>query len=319
MTVHNVVSVSGGKDSTAMLAVAVAQEAPSLQAVFADTGHEHPLTYEYVDYLSNWLTSRGLPAIRRVRADFTADMARRREYLLGVAAGEYADKFGRRRHTRESAAQAAELMQPTGNPFLDLCILKGRFPSTRVRFCSEELKRNVIAEQVFLPMMDGNSLILSWQGVRHDESAARAGLPECDEVGGGLFNYRPIRRWTVADVFEAHRYMGLRPNPLYQMGMGRVGCMPCIHSRKDEIREIANRFPAEIERVAKWEQEVAAVSKCRAATFFPTADDHGTGIHAVVQWSRTSNGKSNFDLFRQRELADNKCSSIYGLCDTGEA
>ena len=37
-TTHNVVSVSGGKDSTAVLALAVIQEVPNLLAVFADTG-----------------------------------------------------------------------------------------------------------------------------------------------------------------------------------------------------------------------------------------------------------------------------------------
>jgi diphthamide synthase (EF-2-diphthine--ammonia ligase) len=40
--VKTVVSVSGGKDSTALLALAVVQEVPGLLAVFADTGHEHP-------------------------------------------------------------------------------------------------------------------------------------------------------------------------------------------------------------------------------------------------------------------------------------
>ena len=39
---HNIVSISGGKDSTATLAVAVVREVDNLQAVFADTGNEHP-------------------------------------------------------------------------------------------------------------------------------------------------------------------------------------------------------------------------------------------------------------------------------------
>lgn len=37
MTTHNIVSVSGGKDSTATLLVAIALEVSNLQAVFADT------------------------------------------------------------------------------------------------------------------------------------------------------------------------------------------------------------------------------------------------------------------------------------------
>ncbi|ARD10127.1 phosphoadenosine phosphosulfate reductase family protein [Pseudomonas savastanoi] len=45
MSTHNIVSVSGGKDSTATLLVAIALDTPNLQAVFADTGNEHEQTY----------------------------------------------------------------------------------------------------------------------------------------------------------------------------------------------------------------------------------------------------------------------------------
>jgi 3'-phosphoadenosine 5'-phosphosulfate sulfotransferase (PAPS reductase)/FAD synthetase len=311
---HNIVSVSGGKDSTALLAVAVAREVPNLEAVFADTGHEHALTYEYIHYLSDWLQNQGHKPIRWIKADFSDDLQRRRAYLLRVAAGEIEDRFGKRRHTQETAARAAEVMHPTGSAFLDLAILKGRFPSTRRRFCSEELKRNPIIEQVFIPLLNGRCMVLSWQGVRADESQARRGLPECDEVGGGLFNYRPILRWTVEDVFEAHRTMGLKPNPLYRMGMGRVGCMPCIHCRKDELLNIAQRFPEVIDRVETMEQQVRLASKRGMSTFFAIADNKGTGIREVVEWGKTSRGGKQYDLFRV--LADEPvCTSIYGLCE----
>lgn len=77
MKQHNIVSVSGGKDSTATLLVAMAWEVPGLEAVFADTGHEHPATYEYVEYLSE---ATGVP-IRWVKADFSAQIARKRAYV----------------------------------------------------------------------------------------------------------------------------------------------------------------------------------------------------------------------------------------------
>jgi len=318
-TQHNIVSVSGGKDSTAVLCVALALEVPNLQAVFADTGHEHTLTYEYVHYLSDWLVARGHAPIRWVSADFSEDMARRRRYLLGIANGEHEGRKGKVRHTPETAARAAAAMFPTGNPFLDLCKLKGRFPSTKRRFCSEELKRNPIMEQVFLPLMDGETMILSWQGVRADESIARRYLPECDEVGGGLFNYRPILRWSVEDVFEAHRYMGLKPNPLYKLGMGRVGCMPCIHARKDELLAISQRFPEVIDHVERMEGQVKEASKRLGATFFSTADGHGDGIRAVVDWSKTTNQRGRlqgkqFDILRV-DADVPACLSIYGLCE----
>jgi len=311
---HHIVSVSGGKDSTALLTVAVALDVPNLEAVFADTGHEHPLTYDYIDYLSDWLQRQGYLPIRHVKADFSEAMQRRRTYLLQIANGEIQDKFGKCRHTPQTAARAAHVMRPTGKPFLDLAILKGRFPSTKRRFCSVELKRNPIMEQVLMPLMDGNSMILSWQGVRADESEARRWLPECDEVGGGLFNYRPLLRWTVADVFEAHRMMGIKPNPLYKMGMGRVGCMPCIHCRKDELLSIAQRFPEVIDEVDQMELEVRLASKRGMSTFFAIADNKGNGIREVVEWAKTSRGGKQYDFFRVADDAP-ACQSIYGLCE----
>lgn len=319
MSVHNIISVSGGKDSTALLALAVVLEAENMKAVFADTGHEHPITYEYVDYLSDWLVRQGHSPIRRVSADFTADLARRREYLLRVAAGEIADQFGKVRHTAASAAQAAELMWPTGSAFLDLAILKGRFPSTRAAFCSEKLKRDVIFNEVFLPLMDADEscMILSWQGVRLAESRRRAYLKECDEVGGGLFNYRPILRWSAEDVFGAHRAVGLHPNPLYTMGMKRVGCFPCINTGKDELLEIADRFPEVIDRIEGWEALVSKASKRGCSTLFPTCDNRGVGVKKVVEWARTGKGGANLDLFRQKTQYPKGCSSVYGLCEAG--
>lgn len=310
---RNLVSISGGKDSTATLLVAQAQEVPNLSGIFADTGHEHPETYEYVRYLER---ATGIP-IRWVRADFSQQIARKRVFI---------DTVWREQGVPGSVVDAAlAVMVPTGNPFLDLCLWKGRFPSTKARFCTEELKRNPIIEQVMLPLMDQGAMILSWQGVRADESLARRYLPECDEVGGGLFNYRPILRWDVAAVFEAHRYMGIDPNPLYRQGMKRVGCMPCVNCSKGELAAIAARFPEEVARVREWEHLVALASKRGAATFFPVANDPTAsatdaisaethGIDRMIEWARTSRGGRQYDLIA-RIPADDRCSSAYGLCE----
>lgn len=311
MREQNIVSVSGGKDSTALLLLAIERGAENLSAVFADTGNEHPLTYEYVQYLNDTVFP-----IRTVRADFTRQIAGKKEYVLT----KWADKGVPQEHIDRAAAA----LVPTGNPFLDLCIWKGRFPSSKAAFCSEELKRNPIINKVQKPVMDAGDDVVSWQGVRRDESLRRRFLVERElkeEAANGaeLWNYRPILDWTAADCFAMHKKHGIKHNPLYEMGMGRVGCMPCINCRKDELLEISKRSPEVIQRIAQWEQAVKAASKREGATFFaaPSDDSEWSAtqtIEKVVEWSQTGRGGKTFDWIRI-ESDSPTCSSIYGLCE----
>lgn len=315
---HNIISVSGGKDSTATLLLGIEREAENLQAVFADTGHEHPDVYEYLDYLEGRL---GI-LIRRVKPDFSSQIAHKRETIQ--------TKWRNEGITELIINQALDVLHPTGIPFLDLCLLKGRFPSTMARFCTEELKRNPMQQQVLYPLLEDPNTedIWCWQGVRADESRARAMLPESDEVKPGLFNYRPILSWSAEEVFQFHRKHNVKWNPLYEKGMSRVGCMPCINCRKDELREIANRFPEEIQRIAEWERLVSMASKRQGSSFFGPSKMPGVSIDGlsneeaqkhlsidrVVEWAMTGRGGHTFDMFAAMS-PDDGCSSAYGLCE----
>jgi 3'-phosphoadenosine 5'-phosphosulfate sulfotransferase (PAPS reductase)/FAD synthetase len=316
VSVLHVVSVSGGKDSAATAILALeTMPRDALRFIFCDTGNEHESTYEWLDYMAGHL---GI-AITTLRAEFSAQIAHHREYILTVWPTEGVPQ--------NDCERAAAAMAPTGNPFLDLCIWKGRFPSRRAQFCTEQLK-TVPATEHQLGLIDAGecAAVWSWQGVRLDESQARRsrlqGSGACvrsfDDRGGGIFNYRPILRWTAADVFDAHRIAGLRPNPLYLQGMTRVGCMPCINTGKDEVLEISKRFPGHIERIAMWEIQVGLASKRRQASFFPDPADEAhlkkRGIHAVVEWSKTRRGGQQFDWIRIME-EPKACESAFGLCE----
>ena len=314
---HNVISFSGGKDSTAMLLLAIERDTPDLSVVFADTGNEHEQTYDYVRYIES---ATGVP-IRWVKADFSRQIAGKREFVLT----KWADKWGA---PQEAIDRAAAALVPTGIPFLDLCIWKGRFPSTKVAFCSEELKRNPIIEQVQKPLLETGNVI-SWQGVRRDESLRRKHLPERElkmtaENGSEMWNYRPILDWTANDCFAMHKKHGIKHNPLYEQRMGRVGCMPCINARKDELNEISKRFPDVIERIAQWENAVGLASIRGESTFFtsegmpegstPQQHYENGRIEQVVKWAATARGGRQRDFLR--EMDDGPvCSSIYGLCE----
>lgn len=303
--VQHVVSVSGGKDSTTVYLRALELGRP-FRAVFADTGHEHEWTYEFVDRLAD---RTGGPAVEVVRADLSERLARHREYILA--------KWPEEGVPDAVVRAAADLHQPTGSPYLDLCILKSRFPSRRAQFCTEWLKTQPIIEQVVLPMLTAGP-VLQWLGIRAEESANRAKQPRFNRHESGSYLWRPILRWTLADVWAMHTRHGLAPNPLYLHGMSRVGCMPCINCSKGELREVAARFPEHIARVQRWEAVVAQASKRGAASFFAAGTDptdaEGAPIHQVVEWAQTGRGGRQFDMFFSQQPGGG-CSSDLALCE----
>jgi 3'-phosphoadenosine 5'-phosphosulfate sulfotransferase (PAPS reductase)/FAD synthetase len=307
--IQHLVNVSGGKDSTATYLLAIESGRP-FRAVFADTGNEHELTYEYVERLHE---RTGGPRVEVVRADFSRELAQHKAYLLR--------EWPRQGIAPAIVAEAAALHEPCGNPFLDLCISKGRFPSRMAQFCTSSLKEIPITTQVVGPMLRQGP-VLQWLGIRAEESPHRARQPRFNHHESGSMLWRPIFHWDVAAVWRQHRKHGLEPNPLYALGMGRVGCMPCINCRKAELRTIAERFPEHIERIARWEAVVSAASKRGASTFFPAIKDpteterkqgHGR-IHDLVQWSRTSHGGRQYALFFDDQTGSG-CSSDLGLCE----
>ncbi|MFD1179643.1 phosphoadenosine phosphosulfate reductase family protein [Paenibacillus puldeungensis] len=300
MSTKNIVSLSGGKDSTALWLYALGKGV-AVVPVFADTGNEHQKTYEYLEYLE-----KQLGPIHRIKADFTKQIEHKREVVQTKWRNEGVEEW--------IIEQALSVLHPTGNPFLDLCIWKGRFPSTKARFCTVELKVRPFFDQVYLPLLEQGHKVISWQGVRAEESIARSKLSEREDTPEGYEIYRPLLKWTANEVFAMHSRYGIDPNPLYKLGMGRVGCMPCINCGKLELFEIARRFPEEVERIAAWEETVKQASKRNGASFF--ADENGAGIYEKVEWSKTTFGGKQYDLLKAIEMEDvPMCSSQYGLCE----
>lgn len=315
---HNLVSVSGGKDSTATLLVAIERGIENISGVFCDTGNEHQQTYDYIGYLQD---ATGIQ-FRTLKQDFTDWWWRRRDCVRDKWPEKLVAKNGFSRDAADDLiGRVLAFMErgPTGNPFLDLCIIKSRFPSRKAQFCTQFLKTEPATEYALELMADGSTLT-SWQGIRAEESPNRAAQPEYEDRGGGYSIYRPIHKWTVAEVFDIHRKHGIKPNPLYLQGMGRVGCMPCINAAKDEILEISKRFPEHIDRIEEWEKIVGLVSKRSNATFFPAPGDNigawdRGNIRAIVQWSKTQHGGRKVDMFRALQDESPMCASAYGLCE----
>lgn len=320
---HYVIGFSGGKDSVATwLYLSRELKLPHVTCTFADTSHEAAVTRLYLNQLRD---SHGLPlecVVPRL-ADFRGELKPEKiSARLGIPepidVDDDSDPFWQHPLTMES-----------------LAILKRRFASSMVRFCTTHLKlfpqRRWMRERFGSDQPEG---VVRVAGVRSDESPARAARPDFmpfdDFMGVPL--WLPIKDWSADDVFALHRKHGVPPNPLYKLGMGRVGCFPCLFATKSELCQLATRIPEAFAATGDMESRVAdAVGKTAMSFFsndktppqyrsqldaqsgkrFPIAED-------VQRWA-LGDAPSDNDLFGEftEDWTEDAhmCTSQYGLCE----
>ncbi len=272
-----VCSVSGGKDSTAMC-LWLRENGIPFTAVFVDTGWEAEETYTYL-----------------------------RDVLP--------------KHIGEITWIRAE------NQMEDLIFRRSMFPNRFRRFCTQELK--IFPLQKYLNNLEIDGDFCTSVGIRKAESEARSKMTEWEwSEGFDCEVWRPILGFSEQDVIDIHRKHEVTPNPLYLKGASRVGCFPCIFARKNEIRFIADNYPERIDRIKRLEDRVqqkitdAADGKPKyLPTFFQSRtagvsgnEDGSFPIDEVVEWSRTSRGGRQFELFSADDR-DAGCMR-WGLCET---
>jgi len=184
--------------------------------------------------------------------------------------------------------------------FWELARKKQRFPSIKARFCTEHLKIKPL--QSFIASLDDE--VTSISGVRADESARRSQLPERAFDKAGYRVFRPILSWSEGDVFAYLRQWSIPRNPLYDMGFSRVGCFPCVNTRKREIRLIATYFPEVIDKIREAEKDGHTFF---ARSYVPIAHRNSVfgnssgrwlvaSIDDVVRWSFTKRGGKQFEM-----------------------
>lgn len=257
--------------------------------------------------------------------------------------------------------------------FLDLAKKKGRFPSTKARFCTEELKSKPMIDFV----LSQNDNILMIQGIRKDESLSRSKMQEScryfkyyfepytsnkiiidnfneikkpsfsqktkynkalqrlkegkndekyhtyrkEEVFEWCKKYddsilRPVFEWTAQQTIDYIIENGQKPNPLYFLGAGRVGCFPCIMVTHSELKALMQMLPEIVQMIIDAEEFVGS-------GFFPP-----NYIPKRFQTGVSKNGKKypkaidvfNYltefsgDLFEE-ENQNRSCMSHYGICE----
>ena len=151
-----------------------------------------------------------------------------------------------------------------------LAAQRQRFPSPKARFCTTELKMLPSKAHMDALIAEGFTVI-NHSGVRASESADRAKLEAHEPAWLSYFGcpgFRPLLRWTLADVWAIHAKYGIPRNPLYDMGCKRVGCLPCIMSRKEEILNIAVNMPERFDMIREQEKRVGERRGDGMSTFF---------------------------------------------------
>jgi len=319
-----ILSCSGGKDSTAA-GLLLKERGLDFSAIFCDTGWEAPETYAYLrDVLPGvlgeirWLTPE-VPWPERVKLH----MLRASGADAATIEAEERAEGARLAALCEGYAQEIEaLVGVQYSAMVRQILRKAIFPSRVHRWCTQELK--AIPAKRFLSSLDSPTNVV---GIRAEESPSRALMPEREyDAAMDCDVWRPIIAWTLDEVIAIHHRHGLRPNPLYLGSAVRVGCYPCIFSRKKEIADLS---AARIAAIRLLEQRVSELWTARIErrgeqasklplTFFkaekalPDGSYHQP-IDRVMEWAKTSRGGRQFELFASGR--DEGCMR-WGLCNT---
>ena len=219
------ISVSGGKDSHAMLwlvrDLADRQGVPSdrLLAMYADTGMEWHNAGTHVQALCK-AAGVELVTVKPVRP----------------MVEKIAFRISRIKEAGKSQAG---------------------FPTQKCRYCT--------AEQKVAPMdrliRRYSVKVLKVTGERWAESKARSTYAEFVAVSRlnsrerVVYGWRPMLAFSEADIWAMVRETGVQRHLCYEMGCGRLGCAGCIFSKDHELRIEMRENPAIFEALDRLEAE----------------------------------------------------------------
>ena len=199
------VSLSGGKDSTAMLLLMIERGMPIDLVLYADTGMEFPEMYEHIAKLDAYLyAQRGIHiTVLRHPKGF--------EYLM----------FDEPKTKPSSIANRIRLGVP---------LFGNGWPGIRVRWCTGALKTKLINKEV--KRLKGELGAIHYIGIAADEAWRCKG------------EKYPLVEWgiTEAQALQICYDRGYDFGGLYEI-YHRASCWCCPFQRIDELRKLRKHHP----------------------------------------------------------------------------
>ena len=202
---YHAVSLSGGKDSTAMLLLMIERGMPIDAVISADTGMEFPEMYEHLAKVDAYLfRERGIH-ITTLRHPHGF------EYLMF--------------DVPQQKKRAIERRIAMGQPLTGY-----GWPGIRVRWCTGQLKTHLIAKEV--NRLKGEHGALHYVGIAADEAW------RCKD------EQYPLVEWgiTEAEALKICYDRGYDFGGLYEI-YHRASCWCCPFQRIDELRKLRKYHP----------------------------------------------------------------------------
>lgn len=134
----------------------------------------------------------------------------------------------------------------------------------KVRWCSAYLKIDIASAAIRNQPRFDHSRTLVISGERAEESPARSKYLEFEpdrsdnrdgKKGRLVDRWRPIHKWTEAEVWQIIEQFRINPHPAYHLGWGRVSCLRCIFGSDNQWASARKVDPSGFEQVGLLENE----------------------------------------------------------------
>jgi len=140
-----------------------------------------------------------------------------------------------------------------------------------VRWCSAYLKIDNARTALRNQERFNHSRTLFLSGERAEESPGRAGYATFEPDDADARNsprlsrhidrYRPVHRWSEAQVWGIMERWGINPHPAYRLGWSRCSCAGCIFNGADEFATLRQLARSQFNRLSGYEDRFGRTIK----------------------------------------------------------